>query len=86
MYLWLCWVFVAVFRLSLVAVSGISFPAAVHRLLLLQSMGSRICELSSCGAWVTLPQFMGSSWTGVAPMSPALAGGFFPTRPPGKSH
>ena len=86
MYLCLCWVFVAVFRLSLVAVSGVSFPAAVHRLLLLQSMGSRMCELSICGAWLTLPQLMGSSWTGVAPVSPALAGGFFTTRLPGKSH
>ena len=44
------------------------------------------CVSSSYGVWVTLPQLMGSSWTGIAPMSPALAGGFFPTQPPGKSH
>ena len=44
MYFWLCWVFIAVFRLSLVAVSGVSFPAAVPRLLLLQSTGSRVNE------------------------------------------
>ena len=29
---------------------------------------------------------MGSSQTGVEPMSPALAGGLFTTKPPGKSY
>ena len=59
MCFWLCWVFVAVCRLSLVAVSGVSFPAAVRRLLSSQSVGSRVCALSSCGTWATLPTAYG---------------------------
>ena len=55
-YFWLRWVFVAVRRLSLVAVSrgysslwcaGFSSPW----LLLLWSMGSRCAGFSSCGTW-----------------------------------
>ena len=44
------------------------------------------CKLSSCGAWAFLPQSM---WNlpgpEIEPMSPALAGGFLTTGPPGKS-
>ena len=43
-------------------------------------------KLSSCGAWALLPQSM---WNlpgpEIEPMSPALAGGFLTTGPPGKS-
>ena len=53
-YFWLCWVFVAVHGLSLVAVSGgysllrcVGF--SLQWLLLLQSMGSRHTGFSSCG-------------------------------------
>ena len=52
------------------------------------SCGSRGPEhrLSSCGAWA---QFLRSMWDlpgpGLKPMSPALAGGFLTTAPPGKS-
>ena len=54
--LWLCWAFLAVRRLSLVAVSRGYSVVAVCRLslrwlLLLRSMGSRARRLSRCGAW-----------------------------------
>ena len=51
------------------------------------SCGSRALErrLSSCGAWA---QLLRSMWDlprpGIEPMSPALAGGFPTTAPPGK--
>ena len=53
---WLCWVFAAVHRLSLVAASGcysslqcVGF--SLSWLLLLRSMGSRCTGFSSCGTW-----------------------------------
>ena len=53
-YFWLCWVFVAACRLSLVAASGgysslrcVGF--SLRWLLLLQNMGSRCVGFSSCG-------------------------------------
>ena len=52
------------------------------------SCGSRALErrLSSCGTW---PQLLRSMWDlpgpGLEPVSPALAGGFLTTVPPGKS-
>ena len=54
-YFWLCWVFVAVRGLSLVAVSGGLLFVAVRGLLiavasLLQSTGSRHAGFSSCGS------------------------------------
>ena len=54
----------------------------------LSSCGSRALErrLSSCGAWAELLHGM---WDlpgpGIEPVSPALAGGFLTTVPPGKS-
>ena len=53
---WLCWVFVATHRLSLVAASGgySSLRCAgfsLRWLLLLWSMGSRHVGFSSCGSW-----------------------------------
>ena len=54
----------------------------------LSSCGLRAleCRLSSCGAWALLLRGM---WDlpgpGLKPMSPALAGGFLTTAPPGKS-
>ena len=54
----------------------------------LSSCGSRALEhrLSNCGARAELPRSM---WDlpgpGLEPMSPALAGGYFTTAPPGKS-
>ena len=63
----------------------------VRRLLIavvffLQSTGSRRAGFSSCGS---RPQLLCSMWDlpgpGLKPVSPALAGGFLPTAPPGKS-
>ena len=54
----------------------------------LSSCGSRALEqrLSSCGTWASLPRGM---WDlprpGLEPMSPALAGRFLTTVPPGES-
>ena len=54
-------------------------------LLLLQSTGSRVPGLSSCGAQAQLPhRVWGLPRPGIEPMSSALAGGFFTTKPPGK--
>ena len=55
-YFWLCWVFVAAHRLSLVAASGGSSSLrcagfSLRWLLLFRSMGSRHAGLSSCGTW-----------------------------------
>ena len=55
-YFWLCWVFVAVHRLSLDAVNG-GYSSlwragfSLRWLLLLQSIGSRHVGFSSCGTW-----------------------------------
>ena len=44
------------------------------------------CRLSSCGTWAQLPRGMWNLLSpGMGPVSPALAGGFLNTRPPGKS-
>ena len=97
---WLLWVFIAVRRLSLIAASrGYSMLRragfSLWWLLLLWSTGSRcagfsscgsqVLELSSCGPWAWLLRGM---WDlpgpGLEPVSPALAGGFLTTAPPGK--
>ena len=88
-YLWLCWVFASVRGLSLVAASGghsssrraglsLSRPlVAEHRLQThrLSNYGSRAQLLH--GMW-DLPR------PGLEPVSPALAGRFSTTAPPGK--
>ena len=90
-YFWLCWVFIAAHRLSLVVASGgySSLRCAgfsLQWLLLLQSTGSRRAGFSSCGARA---QLLHSMWdlpgSGLEPVSPALAGRFLTTVPPGKS-
>ena len=108
-YFWLCWVFAAAHRLSLVVVSR-SYSSlrctgfSLWWLLLLWITGSRrvgsvvvarglsSCSLqapeqrlSSCG---TRTQLLHGMWDlpgpGLKPVSPALAGGFLTTAPPGK--
>ena len=93
---WLCWVFVAACRLSLAVACRllivVAFLAVEHRLQGLRAsvivVDSVVAApgLSSCGAWV---QLLLSMWNlpgpGIEPMSPALAGGFLLTVPPGKS-
>ena len=75
-FFWLCWVFIAVCRLSLVVVSGGYFSLqsvgfSLRWLLLLRSMGPRHTGFRSCGTraqqlWLTgsvAPRHVGSSWT-----------------------
>ena len=102
---WLCWVFVAARRLSLVAASGghsllRCAGFSLRWLLLLCSTGSTRAGFSSCGARASVVVARGLSscgaqafllcgmWDllgpGLDPMSPALAGGFLTTVPPGK--
>ena len=53
----------------------------------LSSWGSQAIAqtLNSCGAWASLLHSMwGLPGSGIEPMSPALAGGFLATEPPGK--
>ena len=92
-YLWLCWVFVSVRGLSLVVASGghsssrcagllLSRPLLLrreHRLQMrrLSNYGSRAQPLRSM--W-DLPR------PGLESVSPALAGGFSTTAPPGKPY
>ena len=94
---WLCWVFVAVRRLYLVAVSrGCSslwcVGFSLQWLLLLQSMGSRRAGFSSCGSRALERRLSSCSAAcgifpdeGSNPCPLHLAGGFLTTVPPGKS-
>ena len=87
---WLCWVFIAVCRLSLVALSKG----------LLSGSGAEASHCSGfpcCGAWARVgfsscgrrTQLPCSMWSlpgeRIKPMSPALAGGFLTTGPPRRS-
>ena len=91
-YFWLRWVFIAARGLSLVTASG-GYSSlrcsgfSLRWLLLSRSTGSRRAGFCSCGTWAYLLRGM---WDlpgpGLEPLSPALAGGFLTTVPPGKSH
>ena len=99
-YLGVCWVFVAVCRLSPVVVSrGQSLlwcPGfSLQCLFLLWSLGSRRMGFSTCSTWaqylctgLVALQLPFSIWdppaVGIELLSPALAGGFLNTGPPGK--
>ena len=51
------------------------------------SGGSRALEPQAQYLWCSgsvAPKYLGSSGSGIKPVSPALAGGFFTTEPPGK--
>ena len=77
--------------LSLVAASGGYSAVAVHWLLIAVASRCRAQALdhrpSSCGAQAWLLHSMQDlPGLGIKPMSPALAGGFFTTQPPGKPH
>ena len=91
-YFWLRWVFLVAHGLSLVAAGGgySSLRCAGFSLqwfLLLRSTGSRRAGFSSCGARA---QLVCGMWDlpgpGLKPVSPALAGGFLTTAPPGKPY
>ena len=51
------------------------------------SCGSRALERQAQQLWCSgsvAPRYVGSSRSGIKPVSPALAGGFFTTEPPGR--
>ena len=93
----LIFIYLFMAMLGLVAASGFSLVAASRgcsslrcsgfslQWLLLWSMDSRMLRLSNCGSQAQLPWGM---WDlpapGIGPMSPALAGRFLTTGPPGK--
>ena len=88
-YFWLCWVFVSVWGLSLVAASGGHSSSrcaglSLSRPLLLRSTGSRHAGL----VIVAQAQLLRGMWDlprpGLEPVSPALAGRLSTTAPPGK--
>ena len=89
-FFWLCWVFVAVHRLSLVVASGgnSSLRCVGFSCYEAWALGTRASvvvaqKLSSCDSRASLLCFM---WDllgpGIEPVSPALAGGFLTTAPP----
>ena len=89
-YFWLCWVFVCVRGLSLVAASGGHSSSrcaglSLSRPLLLAEHRLQMRRLRSCGSRAQLLRGM---WDlprpGLEPVSPALAGRFSTTVPPGK--
>ena len=85
------WVFTAVLMLSLVAESGGTLELwnaglSLRWLLLLWSMGSRVCGLQQLQhTGLAAPWHVGSSQIKEWTISPSLAGKFFTTEPPGKS-
>ena len=88
-YFWLCWVFVSVRGLSLVAESGGHSSSqcaglSLSRPLLLREHRLRTRRLSSCGS---REQLLRRMWDlprpGLEPVSPALASGFSTTAPQG---
>ena len=92
LYFWMHWVFVAARGLSLVSASrGYSSMQcasfSLRWLLLLRSTGSRRLGFSSCGVRA---QLLRGTWDlprrGLEPVSPALAGRFLTTAPPGRPY
>ena len=89
-YFWLCWVFVSVRGLSLVAASGghsfitVRGPLAIAASLVAEHR-LQTRRLSNCGSRASL---LRGTWDlprpGLKPVSPALAGRFSTTAPPGK--
>ena len=89
-YFWLCWVFVSVRGLPPVAASG--GHSSSRCVGLFSITASLVAEhklqthrLSSCGSWAqSLRGMCDTPRPGPEPMSPALAGRFSTTAPPGK--
>ena len=89
MYVWLCWVFISVRGLSLVVASGGHSSSRCAGLSLLRPLVAehrlQTRRLSNCGSRAELLHGM---WDlprpGLEPASPALAGRFSTTAPPGK--
>ena len=87
---WLHWVFTAAYTLSLVVASGGYSLVVVLRLLTVmrRHTGSRACGLQYfwwVGSEVAAHGLSCPEASGIRHMSPALAGRFLTTGPPGKS-
>ena len=91
-YFWLHWVSVAALGLRVPSLAAESGGCSWWWCVLLTAVSClvaelrlRVCGLSSC-AWALLPRGMwGLPGSGMESVSPALAGGFLITGPPGKS-
>ena len=89
-YLWLCWVFISVRGLSLVAASGGHSSLRCAGLSLLRPVPLRSTGSRRAGSVVVAHRLSCSVACGIFPdqdlnpVSPALAGGFLTTAPPGK--
>ena len=88
-YVWLCWVFVAALRLSLVIARCGCSPVtrtgfSLRQASLVAEHGSHT-SFSSWGARAELPGRWNLPRPGIKPEPPALAGQFLTTGPPGKS-
>ena len=89
-YFGLCWVFVSVRGLSLVAASGGHSSSRCAGLFTIAASLAgehrfQTCRLSSCGSRAQLLRGMWDTpRPGLEPVSPALAGRFSTTAPPGK--
>ena len=91
-YFWLSWVFIAIHRLSLVAVSMGLLSSnglwAFHQggFSCWRTWALGCVGFNSCVTWSYLPRGMRNlPGPGIKPVSPALAGGFLATGPPRKS-
>ena len=96
---WPCWVYVAEHGLSLAVAGGMVVVQGVGVVLWCGARASHCCDFSCCGACalgalasVVVTHRLSSSKAcrifpdqGSNPVSPALAGRFLTTRPPGKS-
>ena len=88
-YFWLCWVFISVRGLSSCGEQGPLFIAVRGPLTIAASLVAehrlQTRRLSNCGSRA---QLLCGMWDlhrpGLEPLSPALAGGFSTTAPPGK--
>ena len=91
-YLWLCWVFVSVLGLSLVVASGGHSSSRCAGLSLSQPLSLRSTGSRRAGSVIVAhgAQLLHGMWDlprpGLEPVSPALAGRFSTTAPPGKPH
>ena len=77
-YFWLCWVFIAVHRLSLVGASGghsllWCTDFSLRCLLLLRSTGSRHVGFSSCDSWASVVVARGLSSCGLRALERRLS-------------
>ena len=97
LYLWLCWVSIAMWAFLQLQLARATLHCGGRSWCRARPQGVWACRFSSCGSPAlerglgscgTGAQVLCSMWdlprAGIQPASPALAGGFFTTEPPGK--